>query len=259
MAGALAASLFAGCAPRLALPPELSLGDRMARYRAMVTERHVRAIAMNASLVVWVERAGDRLPGAQADLRLAAPDRMRLRISSAFGTALDLGLAGDSLRAYVPAWRTGLRLDAAAESLGMDAPADRIVRALSATWEPPAEVWTRAVWQDSILKVSWVESGDSLALAIVSSGLPAWAELAPASGSRLRVSYRAWDRSSGTAWPSHVELGDEEHDLRIVCRATQIRFATQADAERLAVRWPRGTVPVTLGELRAALGRLGLL
>ena len=142
LAIAAAALWLAGCAPRLAVPPETSFGDREARYRTLLSERQARAVAVDASLVVWVERAGERLPGAQAELRLAAPDRMRLRVASAFGTAIDFGLAGDSLRAYVPGWRTGLRLDAASESLRFEAPADRVVRALSATWQPPAGCYT---------------------------------------------------------------------------------------------------------------------
>jgi len=259
LAIAAAALWLAGCAPRLAVPPETSFGDREARYRTLLSERQARAVAVDASLVVWVERAGERLPGAQAELRLAAPDRMRLRVASAFGTAIDFGLAGDSLRAYVPGWRTGLRLDAASESLRFEAPADRVVRALSATWQPPAGAWSRATWRDSLLRVAWIERGDSLALAVGASGLPAWAELAPADGPLLRVRYRGWDRSSGGAWPSQVELADEDRRLRVMCRATQIHFASEPDAERLLVHWPRGTVPFTLGDLRAALGRMGLL
>jgi hypothetical protein len=80
-----------------------------------------------------------------------------------------------------------------------------------------------------------------------------------ADGPLLRVRYRGWDRASGGAWPSHVELVDPEHGLRVTCRATQIRFASRPDEERLVVRWPPGTTAVTLGELRAVLGRLGLL
>jgi hypothetical protein len=252
-------ALLAGCAPRVALPPEASRETRQARYQGAVAEREARAVAMSASLTLWVERAGKRLPGAQAELRLAAPDRMRLRVASAFGTAIDFGLAGDSLRAYVPGWRAGLRLDAASESLGFEAPGDRVVRALSATWRPPAEAWRRADWSDSLLRVRWLDSRDSLVLAVGASGLPAWAELALPDGPTLRVRYRAWESTPGGIWPTHVELTDDEHELRIVSHASQLRFAAQPDAERLAVRWPRDVTRVTLGELRAALGRLGFL
>lgn len=255
----LAISMMGGCAPRLARPPEGTPEDRMSRYRSALSERQERAVAMSASVSMWVERSGERMPGAQAELRLAAPDRLRLRLFAAFGTAIDLGLDGDSLRAYVPGWKRGLWLDAASESLGFDAPADRMVRAFSATWDPPAEAWTRVVWRDSLLRVSWKDADDSLSVAIGASGLPSWAEIAPADGPVLRVSYRGWDHASGKPWPSYVELLDEQHDLRVSCRATTIRFASRADDERLAVRWPPGTTTVTLGELRAVLGRLGFL
>ena len=255
----IALSALAGCAPKLARPPEGTTGDRMARYRASVSERQARAVSMSAALSMWVERSGDRMPGTQAELRLAAPDRMRLRLFAAFGTALDVGLRGDSLRAYVPSWKRSLRLDAASESLGIDAPADRMVRAFSATWQPPEEAWNRAAWSESLLRVTWKEDDDSLRVAIGADGLPSWAEVVMGEGTVLRVRYRGWDHGSGGAWPSHVELVDNTHDVRVTCRATQIRFASRPDEERLAVRWPPGTTPVTLAELRAALGRLGFL
>src|SRR5262249_45570898 len=151
--------------------------DRQARYHVLWSERSARAVASSASMVLWVERSGERLPGAQADLRLAAPDRMRLRGSSSFGPAPDVGLAGDSLPASVPPRRTGLRLDAAADSLGVDALADRMVRALSATWNPPVDAWASATWNDSLLRVRWPDNGDSLELVIGASGLPRSAEL----------------------------------------------------------------------------------
>ncbi len=255
----IGASLLAGCAPHLGAPPETRLEDRAARYHTLLSERRALAVAMNASLVMWVDRAGQRLPGVQAELRLATPDRVRLRVASAFGTALDFGLAGDSLRAYVPGWRTGLRLDAASESLGFEAPADRVVRALSATWQPPEPAWRKATWSDSLLCVEWTEGGDSLAVAVGASGLPAWATVHPTDGPLLTARYRGWDHSGGAAWPAHVELADEPRRLRVTWRATQLHFASRPDPERLAVHWPPGTSAVTLGELRAALGRLGLL
>jgi hypothetical protein len=258
-AAAIAAlAMMASCAPRLARPPETGIESRASRYRARLAEREARGVAMSATVVVWAERGGERLPGAQADLRLAAPDRMRLRIASAFGTALDLGLAGDSLRAYVPAWKTGLRLDAAAESLGFDLPGDRVVRALSATWRPPAEAWERAVWNDSLLRVAWLEGQDSLALEVGAAGLPVQVELSRPGGLALAARYRAWDRASGTAWPASLELADDLHDVKLACRASQIRFRPEPDVAGLAVRWPASATRLTLGELRAALDRLGV-
>src|SRR5262245_58940028 len=104
----LAAALDS-CGPKTVTPPELTSGTRIERYRALLAQREARSAAMSASLTLWAEHGSDRLPGAQGDLLVAGPDRMRLRVASMFGTALDLGLSGDSLRAYIPAWKRGLR------------------------------------------------------------------------------------------------------------------------------------------------------
>lgn len=259
IAAALTLALVASCGPRLATPPTFDSGPREALYRSLLGQREERAVAVSASLALWAERGGERLPGAQADLHLAAPSRLRLRVSSAFGTALDLGLAGDSLRAYVPAWKTGLRLDAAAESLGFDAPGDRVVRALTAAWHPPDRAWLRAVWIDSLLRVVWLEGEDSVAVEVGAAGLPWMAELSGPGGFRLQARYRAWDRSSGTPWPTHIELVDTRNDVRLTTRASQLRFRREPDRERLAVRWPPGAGSFTLAELRTVLDRLGVL
>jgi hypothetical protein len=253
-----AAMLIGSCAPRLARPPELARETREQRYRALLSEREARGVAVSANLALWAERGGERLPGAQADLVLASPDRMRLRIASMFGTALDLGLSGDSLRAYIPAWKTGLRLDSVAESLGID-PGDRLVRALSATWRPPADAWADAAWDDSLLRVVWQEGGDSVAIEIGASGLPTTVELSRPRRFSARARYRMWDRASGTPWPVHIEVADETHDVRMACRASQVRFREHVDLNRLVVRWPSGLIPLTLAELRSALDRMGVL
>jgi hypothetical protein len=252
-----AVTLVASCAPRLARPPEVGFETRAHRYQSRLEERRARGVAMSAALTMWAEHGGDALPGARADLQVAGPDRMRLRVASPFGTALDLGFAGDSLQAYVPAWKTGLRLDAAAESLGVANPGDRVVRALCATWDPPPEAWDRAAWEDSLLRVAWADGEDSLAMAVGAAGLPAWVELSGAGRSALRASYRAWDSSSGVAWPALTELKDESGSFRLVWRATLVRFRPRPDLERLAVRWPRDASRLTLAELRRVFDRLG--
>lgn len=253
------AAAIDSCGPKTVTPPELSSGTRIERYRALLAEREARSAAMSASLSLWAEHGHDKLPGAQGDLLVAGPDRMRLRVSSLFGTALDLGLSGDSLRAYIPAWKTGLRLDSAAESLGFEAPGGRLVSALCATWHPPESAWKSAAWSDSLLRIAWLESDDSVAVSIGSSGLPAQVELFQPQRFSARARYRAWDRGSGTAWPAHIELSDPAHDVVMTCRASQLRFGHEVDLRKLAVHWPHGTDPLTLSELRLALDRLGVL
>jgi hypothetical protein len=253
-----AAALLDSCGPKTVTPPELTGGTRIERYRALLAERESRSASMSASLTLWAEHGQDRMPGAQGDLLVAGPDRMRLRIASMFGTAVDLGLSGDSLRAYVPAWKTGLRLDSTADSLGFEALGGRMVSALCATWRPPDAAWKSAVWDDSLLRIAWLENGDSVAITVGSSGLPTQVELFQPQKFSTRARYRAWDRASGTAWPSHIELADPEHDVVMTCRATQMRFGG-VDPQRLQVHWPHGIRPLTLAELRVALDRLGVL
>jgi hypothetical protein len=256
-ASALATFVLASCAPRPVLQPRLDLGERETRYLRALGERRERAAFVSASVVMWAERGERRLPGAQADLYMAAPERLRLRVASSFGTAFDFGLAGDSLIAYVPAWRKAVRIGAAAESLGFRDPGERVVRALAATWDPPAIAWSRATWEDSLLRLAWREGRDSVALAVGAAGLPVRVDLWREDFA-VRALYQAWERGSGTAWPSHVELIDDERDLRLVARASQIRFRPAPDPYRLAVRVPDDAETLTLEELRALLDRLGV-
>lgn len=256
-AAALAVMAAASCAPRLARPPQLAPEARAQRYQVRLQERLARATALTASVTLWAEHGGEPLPGAQGEFHVAAPNRMRLRIASPLGTALDVGLSGDSLRAYVPAWRTGLELDAAAESLGVSEPGGRVVRALCATWQPPAEAWAAATWEDSLMRLDWAEGEDSLRMAVGSHGLPAWVELARGRDAPLRARYRAWETVAGVAWPSWVELGDERGRFRLTWRTRLVRFQPRPDPARLAVRWPARVSRLTLADLRAVFDRLG--
>jgi hypothetical protein len=74
----------------------------------------------------------------------------------------------------------------------------------------------------------------------------------------VEIRYRAWDRGSGAAWPSQIELVDARHDLRLQLKASQLRFSPLADTSRLAVRIPPHADVLTLAQLRNVLDRLGV-
>jgi len=258
IAGLLAA-LGVSCAPRLAPPPRADFGGVRERYERRLAERVERAASMNAGVVMWVEGRGERLPGAQGDLTMAAPDRVRLRIASMFGTALDLGVRGDSLLAWVPAWKTGLRLGSARESLGVREPGGLVFRALSANWFPGPGAWEGMTRRDSLARLSWAEEEDSLHLTLGPDGLPRRVVVARGAENAVVVNYRAWDRGNQMTWPSQVELLDPRHDVRLLLKATQLRFPPLADTSRLAVRIPPHAEILTLARLRKVLDRLGVL
>ena len=251
-------SLMASCAPRVVAPPPLDLGDIRARYERRLVQRLERGRGMNAGLVLWAEGRGERLPGAQGDLTMAGPDRVRLRISSMLGTAIDLGVRGDSLLAWVPAWRTGLRVGSASESLGISEPGGLVYRVLSGNWTPPASAWDLMMRRDSLVVLSWSEDEDSLHLTVGSEGLPRRMLVSRGDQAAVEVHYRAWDQGSSVAWPSQIELLERRHDVRLLLKASQLRFPPQSDTSRLAVRIPQNADMLTLARLRNVLDRLGV-
>ena len=247
-----------GCAPlRVPIAP-IEPVRRVERYGAALERRAARGTAVDAQVLLWAESpAGTRLPGAEGRLLLAAPDAFRLRVASLFGTALDLGARGESLSAYVPSQRRGVVLDAIRDSLGVGRPGELAFRALAATWRPPVDAWRSAAWDDTLMRVSWVEDGDTLAVAVGSAGLPTWASLARPNGAGIRVEYRAWDLSSGVAWPARFVIEDRAGAFRLSCKVSRVRFPARADSLRLVVPIPADVVPLTLAQLRRVLERLG--
>lgn len=257
---AAAVLIVAGCAPHVVHLPELEPSVRSERYRVARAARAARGAAVEADVVLWTEApTGNRLPGAEGRLLLASPDAFRLRVGSLFGTALDLGARGDSLVAYVPSRRRALMLDATRDSVGVQHPGELAFRAFTGSWEPPGEAWERAAWSDTLLRVAWLEGEDTLAVAVGSDGLPAWASFTRPDGGGARVDYLAWNRSSGVAWPSRFTVEELGGAFRITCKAERIRFNSPAEPSRLAVVVPRNAVPLTVADLRRLLQRMGAL
>jgi hypothetical protein len=249
-----------GCAPlRVPIAP-IEPTRRAERYGAALERREAKGVAVDAQLLLWAEApAGSRLPGAEGRLLLASPDVFRLRVASLFGTALDLGARGDSLSAYVPSRRRALTLDAIRDTLGLRQPGRLAFRALTATWRPPDAAWRQAAWDDSLMRVSWLEDGDTLVVAVGSAGLPAWASFARPDGAGVRVDYQGWDLSSGVAWPVRFTIEDRDGAFRLAGKVARVRFPARADSLRLAVAIPAGAVRLTLAELRRVIERLGTL
>ena len=220
----LLALAIAGCAHRVALPPAPSA--LASRHEALRTQREQRLQAFTASLLVRIDGgATGRLPVLGAELMLAPPTCMRARMEWLLGTALDLCACDDSLLAWVPSQRLGLRLAHAADSLGVREPVRWFACALGATWRPPASAWA-AMTQDSAGPcVRWAESSDSLALVLDSEARPSEVRLVRGA-SVLRVRYTDWER-----W----ERGNRRPSAS--CTSSSPRSANQATASAGAKRW----------------------
>jgi hypothetical protein len=195
-------------------------------------------------------------PGAHARLLLAGPDGFRLRVESAFGTALDVSGRGDTVMAYIPPERLAMVIESASDTLGVRFPGALGYRLWSGTWDPPTDAWRDAEWRDSLIVLRWTEEDDSLAMAVGSTGLPRSLEVSRGRGKVVRVDYRAWSSTERTWWPAWIEISDRDQRNQATCRIQRVRFVRPPPGRaRLMIRIPADAEPVSWSELRMALER----
>jgi hypothetical protein len=261
---ALALVLVAGCVPRPVAVAPLAGGGRAERYLSQLVRREQRAGMVEGVATLWPRAFAPcdtcpprRLPALQAGFVVAGPDGLRLRVESAFGTALDLGLVGDSITAWVPSQRWAVELDAARDSLGLGQPGRIATRVLCAGWRPPAEAWSAGVPEGGALVLRWSEDADSVALAVDEAGVPAWARLWRGPRRGVVVHYGRWESTDGSAWPTQLEVRDLGGAFELTCRLDRVSFPARADRSRLAVRIPDGAERLGLDRLRGLLERVG--
>ncbi len=222
IAALVAAAALPGCAPHR--PPETALPTEALRARYTRAEAgRARNQRVDLRGVLRLERAEGSLPGVEAQLMLRHPDSLRCRISSAFGTAVDAALHGDSFTAYFPSQR-------AAVKLGSEEPGARrthaswAVVALSAVWSPPAASWESAHWIDDARRLEWSDGEADVALEVDGEGLPRFVEVCAEDGTTIEVRYRGWQAAEDLSWPSWVEVELPERGLSLVWKVHRIRF-----------------------------------
>lgn len=261
---AVALALVAACAPRPTTIAPVTGGARVERYLSQLSRREQRAAMVEGAATVWPRAFAlcdtcppHRLPALQARIVLAWPDAFRLRVGSAFGTALDLSLAGDSITAYVPAQRWGVALDAVSDSLGLEQPGRLAARLLSAGWRPPPLAWAGGTWEGGLLVLHWSEAADSVALAVDEAGTPVWARLWREAQRGVVVHYERWASVDGVAWPATLQVRALGGAFDLTCRLEGVTFPARPDRSRLVVRIPGDAERLGLGQLRGLLERLG--
>ncbi len=254
---------LASCAPRPSEVAPLAGGARRALYASGLGQRERRAAMVEETATLWPRAqalcdtcAKLRLPAVQADLYFSWPRSLRLRIASVFGTALDLGLAGDSRGAYAPAPRAGVTVDAARDSLGVADPGGLAVRVAAAIWRPPESAWSRGTWDAGWLVLRWREGEDSLRVAVDGAGRPARVRLERNAVHGLDVRYERWEVVDGVSWPMTLSVSDPGGTFALTSRVTSARFAPRRDSLRLAVQIPDDAERLGLEDLRRLLPRL---
>ena len=260
----VALALVAGCAPRPTTVAPVTGGARVERYLSQLSGREQNAAMVEGGATIWSRAFAPcdtcpprRLPALQAGFVLAWPDAFRLRVGSMFGTALDLGLAGDSITAYAPAQRWGVALDAVSDSLGLEQPGRPATRLVSAGWRPPQPVWAGGTWEGGLLVLRWSEAADSVALAVDEAGKPVWARLWRDARRGVAVGYERWEAVDGVPWPALLKVRTLGGTLDLTCRLERVTFRARPDRSRLAVRIPADAERLGLDRLRGLLGRVG--
>lgn len=259
-----ALALVAGCAPQPVTIAPVTGGARAGRYLAQLSRREQRAAMVEGSATIWTRAfalcdtcAPRRLPALQAGFVMAWPDAFRLRVSSMFGTALDLALAGDSITAHAPAQRLGIALDAARDSLGLEGPGRLATRLLSAGWRPPQPAWADGTWEGGLLVLRWSEAADSVALAVDGTGRPVWVRLWRDVRRGVVIDYDRWEVADDVAWPALFKVRTLGRALDLTCRLDRVTFGTRPDRARLAVRLPGDAERLGLDRLRGLLEHAG--
>ena len=261
---AVSLALIAACAPRPTAIAPVTAGGRAERYLSQLSRREQRAAMVEGVATIWpraIARCDTcplrRFPALQAGFVLAWPDAFRLRVSSMFGTALDLGLAGDSIMAYAPAQRWGVALDAVGDSLGLEQPGWLAARIVSGGWRPPQPAWTGGTWEGGLLVLRWSEAADSVALALGDAGTPVWARRWRDARRGMVVDYERWETVDGVVWPALFKVRTLGGAFDLACRLDRVTFPARPDRSRLAVRIPGDAERLGLDRLRGLLERVG--
>lgn len=261
---AVLVALAAGCAPRPVEIVPVTGGARAERYLSQLSRREQCAAMVEGAATIWSRPFAlcdtcprRRLPALQAGFVLAWPDAFRLRVSSMFGTALDLALAGDSVAAYAPAQRWGVALDTVRDSLGLGQPGRLAVRLVSAGWRPPQPAWTGGTWEGGLLILRWSEAADSVALAIDEAGRPVRVRLWRDARHGVAVDYERWEAVDGLPWPAVLKVRTLGGTLDLSCRLERVRFLARPDRSRLVVSIPADAERLGLDRLRRLLERAG--
>jgi hypothetical protein len=261
---AVALGWVAGCAPRPAKITPVTTGARAERYLSQLSRREQRAAMVEGVATIWTRAFAlcdtcppRRLPTLQAGFVLAWPDAFRLRVSSMFGTALDLALAGDSVMAYAPAQRWGVALDAGSDSLGLAQPGRFAARLVSGGWRPPQPAWADGAWEDGLLVLRWNEAADSVAMAVDEAGKPVWVRLWRDERRGVVVHYERWEAVDGVVWPALFRVQTLGGAFDLTCRLDRVTFSARPGRLRLAVRIPADAERLGLDRLRGVLERLG--
>ena len=232
---ALVALLLSACAP----PPRPGeLTSFATRYQSERTRREQRLQSAELEMVVRLEgRATGRLPGLLVSGTIAGPDHLRLRAGWMLGTALELVAIEDSVRVWLPTEHAVLEVGGLEQELHQPQPVALMIRALSASWDPPASAWLEATVDSTQVRLGWRQGADSLSMRVDGASRPL--ELRIESGARgVSIHYAGWRKVNGVDWPTRMELTEREGWLRLRTELQALRSNRKLAEDSFILRTP---------------------
>ena len=248
------AALLAGCAPPA--PVGLETLEVLTRTQAQQREHRLRVCEASATLRVE-SRAIGRLPAVSVTARLAEPGRVRMQARWLLGVLLDAALAGDTLTAWMPTEKLGLRVLSLGDTLGVEDPAVFILRALAAGWQPPREAWRGATADSAGASLAWKEQGRDWSMRVDRSGRPRDVVVSE-DGHSVSVRYAAWRGAGTEALPARLVFTDETAEVQVRVDLEDLRPLAQARPEWFALVLPAHVAPLGLDDLRRVLAKRDL-
>ena len=248
----LAGAMLASCT-RLPPPGDLEALETTARRGA--TKREHSLVALESRMVVRLSgRATGRLPAVDVQTKLASPDRARLQARSILGLMLDAAVRGDTLVAWLPGERLGVRVPDLSDSLGVREPARFLGRALAASWQAPHEAWRAATPDSAGVRLDWREGDEAWTLWLDHKGRPRQLTLEREERS-LRVDYPQWRGAGLGAWPQRIELSDADGWVHVRLDIEDTHHARASRPSWFAVSMPDEVTPLELEDLKRVIAR----
>ena len=254
LAGAsMAGALLASCT-RLPAPGDLEALETTSNRGAEKREHSL--VALESRMVVRLSgRATGRLPAVDVQAKLASPDRARLQARSILGLLLDAAVRGDTLLAWIPSERLGVRVPDLSDSLGLREPARFFGRALAASWVAPSEAWRAAAPDSGGVRLNWREQDESWALWVDAMGRPRRLELVRDERS-LSVVYPQWRGAGLGAWPQRIELSDGDGWVHVRLDMEATHHAKASRPSWFAVSIPEEVTPMELEDLKRVIAKV---
>ena len=252
--GAILAGGFAASCARLPAPGDMESLETTANRTAERRERSL--VALESRMVVRLSgRATGKLPAVDVQAKIASPDRARLQAHALLGLLLDAAVRGDTLLAWLPSERLGVRVPDLSDSLGVREPARFLGRALAASWQAPHEAWRGATPDSQGVRLGWRDGDETWTLWVDRAGRPRQIQLVR-DGRSLVVRYPQWRGAGDGAWPQRIELADGDGWVNARLDMEDTYHAKKSRPSWFAVSLPEDVTPLELEDLKRVIAKV---